>query len=158
LSLLKAVDHANVKFPPPLVPLVFAGIGFVLDRLVLAAPLVPNPLRFWLGGSITGISIIFIVYCAVIFKKHKTAIEPWATVTAIIKVGPYRYTRNPIYLAMVAGHIGLALCVNSWWAVGGLIPVVIIFNEFVIKREEVYLISKFGEEYINYKNSVRRWI
>jgi len=78
--------------------------------------------------------------------------------TAIVRTGPYRFSRNPIYLAFFALHLGLAISVNSLWLVATLVATVAILALVVVPREERYLTERFDREYLDYKASVRRWL
>jgi len=93
------------------------------------------------------------------FRKANTTILPAGRpTTAVVDGGPYRFTRNPMYLAMTIGYLGLSLLFNTVWALLALPAVVIIIDIFVIRREERYLTNKFGEEYRAYCSRVRRWL
>ena len=78
--------------------------------------------------------------------------------TAIVRSGPYRFSRNPIYLAYSLLLLGIALWVNSVWLLATLGVAVALMHFFVIRREEEYLERRFGLEYLRYKASVRRWV
>ena len=78
--------------------------------------------------------------------------------TVIVHTGPYRFGRNPIYLAFFVLHLGLAIWVNSLWLIATLIPTVAIIAVVVVPREERYLAERFGAAYLEYKASVRRWL
>ena len=78
--------------------------------------------------------------------------------TAIVVHGPYRFTRNPMYVSLVGLYAGVTLFVNSAWPLILLPAVVLLVQRQVIAREEAYLEAKFGEEYRAYKARVRRWI
>jgi protein-S-isoprenylcysteine O-methyltransferase Ste14 len=78
--------------------------------------------------------------------------------TVIVRTGPYRFSRNPIYLALSVLHLGIAIWVNSPWLVATLIVTVAVMAIVVIPREERYLEGRFGTEYLNYKASARRWL
>ena len=75
-----------------------------------------------------------------------------------IQTGPYRLSRNPIYLSFTLLELGIGILVNSAWVLGMLIPTVAFISYGVIAREEEYMAAKFGEEYRGYKTDVRRWI
>ena len=77
---------------------------------------------------------------------------------AIVKVGPYRFSRNPIYLAFSLFQTGIALAVNDAWILVTLLPAISVMSFVVIPREERYLEACFGDEYERYKASVRRWL
>jgi protein-S-isoprenylcysteine O-methyltransferase Ste14 len=78
--------------------------------------------------------------------------------TTIVDTGPYRFTRNPIYLGMVLGLIGLAIASNSLWLLLTLVPFVLVIRYGVVAREEAYLQRKFGDAYRRYRSRVRRWL
>jgi protein-S-isoprenylcysteine O-methyltransferase Ste14 len=87
-----------------------------------------------------------------------TTLDPHGSVTEIVTNGPYRFSRNPIYLGFVCFLVGFTFIFRTYW---GLIlsPVLIILlYQLVIKYEEAYLEQKFGEVYTNYKSRVRRWL
>jgi protein-S-isoprenylcysteine O-methyltransferase Ste14 len=75
-----------------------------------------------------------------------------------VRTGPYRFSRNPIYLAFSLLQLGIALWVNSLWFVLTLLAAVAVMSRVVIPREERYLEARFPSEYSPYKASVRRWI
>jgi len=91
-------------------------------------------------------------------KKSKTAITYHNPTTLIITAGPFRFTRNPLYLSLLLVMAGIAVMANSTWHLLALIILFLIFNFNVVEREERYLQKKFGKEYIQYKKGVRRWI
>ena len=78
--------------------------------------------------------------------------------TAIVTSGPYRSTRNPIYLALLLGQIGLAVGFDSLWILATMVPFYLLIRYGVIAREEAYLERKFGETYVSYKAKVRLWL
>ena len=84
--------------------------------------------------------------------------EPWRPSTALVTEGVYRFTRNPIYLALALLHLGSALAFDSALALASLPFALAAVQAGVVAREERYLEGKFGDEYRRYKSSVRRWI
>jgi len=92
------------------------------------------------------------------FRTARTPVPGNKPTTAIVRTGPYRFSRNPIYLAFFALHLGLAIYVNSLWLVATLIATVAIIAVVVVPREERYLTERFGAEYVAYKACVRRWL
>jgi protein-S-isoprenylcysteine O-methyltransferase Ste14 len=157
---MKSRDHAGVFVPPPLL--------YVVPILVAA---VVHSRRPWpisdgdataltLGGFCTLATGIAIGLASVhSFRKANTTILPAGRpTTAIVERGPYRFTRNPMYVAMAIGHVGIALLLNSVWVLLPLPLVVLVVDLFVIRREERYLGDKFGESYRDYCLRVRRWL
>jgi protein-S-isoprenylcysteine O-methyltransferase Ste14 len=78
--------------------------------------------------------------------------------TTIVQTGPYRFTRNPIYLGMFLGLVGLAIGFDSLWLLGTLVPFALVIRYGVVAREEAYLERKFGDVYCHYRARVRRWL
>lgn len=150
-------DNPNVIAPPPLIFLSGLILGGIISWFY---PLKFLPKTFSIA---TGISLIVIglVSIAAIFlqmRKAKTNIEPWKPTTKILDAGFYAVSRNPIYLAMILIYLGISFLFNSVWFLPFLPFCILIIHFGVILREEKYLEDKFGAEYLNYKNRVRRWI
>jgi protein-S-isoprenylcysteine O-methyltransferase Ste14 len=78
--------------------------------------------------------------------------------TTIVETGPYRFTRNPIYLGMFVGLAGLAIAFDSLWLLGTLLVFAFAIRYGVVAREEAYLERKFGDAYRHYRARVRRWL
>ena len=78
--------------------------------------------------------------------------------TTIVDAGPYRFTRNPIYLGMIVGLIGLAIAFDSLWLLVALMPFALVIRYGVVAREEAYLERKFGDVYRRFRSRVRRWL
>ena len=91
------------------------------------------------------------------FVRAGTAVQPWKPASRVVSGGPYRFTRNPMYIALALLQAGIALLADSAWMLLTLVPVLFIIRYMVIGREEGYMEAKFGEEYLSYKRSVRRW-
>ena len=87
-----------------------------------------------------------------------TTIRPDKPAAKLVTDGPFRFSRNPLYLALTLMYAGIALMADSIWALLLLFPVTFIMTRFVIQREKDYLARTFGEDYERYKKSVRRWI
>ena len=149
-------DHsAGVVAPPPIIHALGLALGFLLEWLLdggtfgdwrwAGIPLV-------LAGAALNASFI------ARFARAGTAVEPWKPTTAIVTDGPYRLTRNPAYVGMALVYVGIALCSQALWVLVPLPFALAIIDRGVIAREERYLERKFGQEYLDYKRRVRRWI
>lgn len=150
-------DSPQVRLPPPLIALTFALLGFLLHQIYPVS--IGNLASLWLFGSfLVGLGLVLIIYCAGVFRRRQTNIEPWKQTTAIISTGIYGLSRNPIYLSFFIIGIGLAFFFNTFWIILMQIPFLVVMNHYVIAREEAYLSGKFGQEYSDYKRKVRRWI
>ncbi|MGE4131203.1 MAG: isoprenylcysteine carboxylmethyltransferase family protein [Bdellovibrionales bacterium] len=152
-------DSAQVKVPPPLLEVVgiLAGLGFqwVAPEDIISVE--QNSLRLALMTICFAASIGGILYCFLLFKKYKTEVAPWKTSSKLIRKGPYKFSRNPIYLFFIIFGLGVALSLNSLWIGVMQIPVVVALRWLVIEKEEQYLEKKFGEKYLAYKDQVGRW-
>jgi protein-S-isoprenylcysteine O-methyltransferase Ste14 len=143
--------------PPPLIFLAGLGLGFALEAL-LPGSSVPDALGWILGGALLLAGIVLLFLFEREFQRKKTAANPWRPTTAIASDGPYRFTRNPAYVGMALVYVGIALCSQALWVLLPLPVVLAIIDRGVIAREERYLERKFGQEYLDYKGRVRRWL
>lgn len=151
------IDHPNVIAPPPLIFLSGLLVGGLISWFF--------PIEFLPKGctAIGGIGLIIaglaIILTAVSqMRRAETRPEPWKPTTAILDDGIYGVSRNPIYVAMDLIYLGVAFLFNSFWFLPPLVLVFLVIHYGVILREEKYLEGKFGIEYLNYKNRVRRWV
>ncbi len=152
---------AAVKFPPPILPIVTIIAGHLLGRFLPLFPdsILPTPERYWIGGLIAAAAVaVFIVWPFLQFRKSGQDPTPWTPTLEIVVSGPYKFTRNPMYLGMILFCIGFAIILSDAWILI-LTPVCgwLIYN-LAIRHEEVYLEEKFGDSYRAYQNRVRRWI
>ncbi len=150
-------DSPRVIAPPPLIYLSGLATGIILHWLKPVSFL-PENFALPLGVTITAVSIILVTTAMREFIKAKTNIDVRKPTTSIVTDGPYRFTRNPIYLAMTLLVVGIAVWVNTLWVFVTLVPVLLVMRFGVIAREEIYLAKKFGDEYLGYKSKVRRWM
>jgi protein-S-isoprenylcysteine O-methyltransferase Ste14 len=98
------------------------------------------------------------VFAVRTFRAAGTPVPGNRPTTTIVRTGPSRFTRNPIYLAFSLLQLGIALWVNSLWLVLTLFAAVAVMSLVVIPREERYLEGRFTSEYSQYKAAVRRWL
>jgi protein-S-isoprenylcysteine O-methyltransferase Ste14 len=148
---------ANPVVRPPLVVLASLLSGAVLT-VAWPRPFVPDALRLPVGCVLVAMAAALFAYSIRQFTMAGTPVPGNRPATAIVRTGPYRVSRNPIYLAFFAVNLGLAIWVNSLWLVATLIAAVAIIAAVVVPREERYLTGRFGTEYLEYKASVRRWL
>jgi protein-S-isoprenylcysteine O-methyltransferase Ste14 len=151
-------DNANSVVRPPVAWILAFVAGLGADRLY--------PLRFvtasasgaLVGGAIFAIAFALAIWAIVTIRKAGTRVETYKPTTTIVVNGPYRFTRNPIYLGMFLGQIGLAIAFDSLWILATLVPFYLVIRYGVVAREEAYLERKFGDVYLGYKSRVRRWL
>jgi protein-S-isoprenylcysteine O-methyltransferase Ste14 len=150
-------DNPGVIAPPPLI---YAGalvIGLLANRLYPLA-LLPRGLSRVLGWPLIFGGFVIGSLGLREMKRAGTNVDPREPTTTIVTGGPYRFTRNPLYLSMTLVYAGITALANALPA-ALLLPAVLAFmRRGVIEREERYLERKFGDEYMDYKARVRRWI
>lgn len=152
-------DAANLGLArPPLVYALSIALGLALD---FARPLALLP-EGRLGkvlGSVLVLGGLVLFFTAVrALRRAGTPVPGNRPTTVIVRTGPYRFSRNPIYLAFSLLQLGIAGWLNSAWLVVTLALALALLAAVVIPREERYLERKFGSEYLDYKAAVRRWI
>ena len=150
-------DKAGIIAPPPVIYLGILIVGLLIDwRLPLG--LIPNHIRLLLGWPLIvgGGLLLFLAVRAM--RRARTAVDPYKPTTAIVVDGPYRSSRNPMYIADALIYLGIATLINTFWPML-LFPIaLLIMQKGVIAREEQYLEQKFGDQYLQYKARVRRWL
>lgn len=153
----KKKDNPGVIAPPPLIFLSGLILGGILAYFY-PFPMMFGALAVLLGNLLflSGIGIIAVAFAQM--RRAKTNIEPWKPTTSVIDSGVYGFSRNPIYMAMILIYLGISCFFNSIWFLPFLPLCVLAIHYGVILREEKYLEGKFGEEYLDYKKRVRRWI
>src|SRR5215831_2352444 len=141
---------------PPAIYLTAIVTGLVL-HFVWPIPFVPR-FAMLFGALIAVFAATLFIWSIRTFHSAGTPVPGNRPTTTIVKVGPYRFSRNPIYLAFSLFQAGIALGVNDAWTLLTLVPAISMMSFVVIPREERYLEARFGEEYATYKESVRRWL
>ena len=153
-------DYADVAVKPPLLFLGALVLGALLSATI---PIGPHP------GSANGLAVmvglIFVVIGFAIgalavrtFTRAGADVVPGRPATALVTGGPYRFTRNPIYIGFTLIYFGIAILATSVWILVLLIPVLVILQRGVVLREEAYLDAKFGAAYRKYQARVPRWL
>jgi protein-S-isoprenylcysteine O-methyltransferase Ste14 len=150
-------DTPGVIAPPPLIYAVPLAAGWYIDR-TNPFPMMPAHYAKWIGVAAIALGIALMVFAGVQFWRKHTSVIPYSPTTAIIQSGPFRISRNPIYLADTVFYVGVAILLNTGWPLLLLPLVLLVMHRGVILREERYLEQKFGDEYIDYKMRVRRWL
>jgi protein-S-isoprenylcysteine O-methyltransferase Ste14 len=151
-------DTSNVLIPPPIAwaLAIIAGLaaGWLYPWRFVPA-FIPH---VWVGGGVLAASFALAVWAIVMMLKAGTRVEPHKPTTAIVTGGPYRFTRNPIYIGVFLGQTGLAIGFDNLWMLAMLVPLGLVIRYGVVAREEAYLERKFGAVYRDYKSRVRRWL
>jgi len=134
---------------------VLLGVGVQRLRPFLFVPL---PAGRWIGGALMAGALALGIWAVLSFRRAGTTPDPHGDVTAFVTSGPFRFSRNPMYLTNVVFQIGAALLLDNAWILM-LVPVTwLLLDRVVIAGEERYLSSKYGQAYDDYRRSVRRWV
>lgn len=150
-------DKPGVVILPPLL--------FVLGLLVAIAlhwlwplPIAAARVTFAVGIILGILGIGLAVWGRTTLVRGGTNVSPFKPTTAIVSAGPYRFTRNPLYVGAMSLLLGVSICIGTWWGVIVLVPILFVLHHGVVLREERYLERKFGESYATYKSTVRRYL
>ncbi len=150
-------DHPGVIAFPPLIWLVGAVLsGFV--HYIFPCRMMRYDVSVSLGIALVVIAPSLAISAARVLKKAGTNVNPSQPALTIVRDGPFRLTRNPMYLALCLLQVALGFFLNDWITLLFVIPLALILHFGVILREERYLEAKFGEPYLALKREVRRWI
>jgi protein-S-isoprenylcysteine O-methyltransferase Ste14 len=150
-------ETAGVVAPPPLILLGAIVVATALKRLW------PLPLVAAGGPKAAGVVVAAVglgLELAAIreMRRAGTDVQPWRPTKALVTGGPYRWSRNPIYVGLLVLQLGLALLLNDAWVAIMIAPVALVLHFGVVLREERYLSARLGADYVRYRDSVRRWL
>ncbi|MBM3584391.1 MAG: isoprenylcysteine carboxylmethyltransferase family protein [Alphaproteobacteria bacterium] len=152
-----AKDSPGVIAPPPLLALATIALGLALDA-IWPAPLFGPTAQAVVGGALLLAGLGLVAACALRFRRAGTNVPTYRPTTALVTDGPYRFSRNPIYIALLVTLAGLGIAVDSAWLLAGLVPLFVVLRWGVVAREERYLEAKFPDAYPAYMERVRRWL
>ncbi len=150
-------DVPGVPLPPPLFFIAGLAAGGVVELIrSTSGPSWPVSIAIAVVGALAWLLLDGSAMAR--FRRAGTPVIPFRPSTALVIDGPYRFSRNPIYLGMAALYVALAFVLGLMWAFVVLPFVLLAVDRLVIAREEPYLERRFGQEYVEYKRRVRRWI
>ena len=157
----RRADNPDVVIRPPRLYLAALILGLLIEFILPSSLLDLNwlePHQRIIGAAIAACGFVLLSLCMMEFRRAGTNVPTNLPVTAIVDRGPYRFSRNPIYVALTVVYAGIAVTTKSAWVLGLIVPVILIMRYGVIAREEAYLERKFGNAYLTYKERVRRWL
>jgi protein-S-isoprenylcysteine O-methyltransferase Ste14 len=140
-------------------PLIYLFALLLSSALHLFAPLVlPLPAAVRVIAGVMGLASVLVMGKARrAFVRAGTNVNPMKPALSLVEAGPFRLSRNPMYVGMAIAFACLALAIRNGWLLVLMIPVLALMHWGVILREERYLAAKFGAEYEAYRNRVRRY-
>jgi protein-S-isoprenylcysteine O-methyltransferase Ste14 len=147
--------------PPPLYYVAGLAVGFIIEFLA-GGPLFPRhaPPNVWLvpGAALIVAGLALAASAIIMIKRNGSNIRPDRPSTALVVRGPYRWSRNPMYVALALVSAGIAIMANAVWPLLMVVLTLAIVRRRVIAREEAYLERVFGREYRRYRDRVPRWL
>jgi protein-S-isoprenylcysteine O-methyltransferase Ste14 len=152
-----STETSGVRVPPPL----FYVAGFLLGVAIeLAAPIDRPPPAITVVGTAIGFGAWLALDGAAMisFKRARTSMIPMRPSSALVTRGPYRFSRNPMYLGMAFLYVAFALALGFVWPLVVLPLVIAAVDQLVIAIEEGYLVRRFGQPYCDYMATTRRWL
>ena len=153
-----ARDHANVRFFPPLAYAAPMAAGLAIHFAFSERFLPQGWVQLAAGLPLMAASGLLAVWASMTMRRAGTTVDAYLSTTAIVVRGPFRFSRNPMYLSLSGLYLGIAVSVNALWVIV-LLPVALVsITAGVIAREESYLERKFGTQYASYRSTVRRWL
>ena len=150
-------DNPGVIAPPPFIYAGALAAGLLAHRR-FRVPFLPRRLARTLGPLLIVGGFVVGLLGLREMRRAGTNVDPYRPATAIVTGGPYHFTRNPMYVGFTLMYLGISALANALLPVLLLPAVKRLMRRGVIEREERYLERKFGDEYLQYKGRVRRWI
>jgi protein-S-isoprenylcysteine O-methyltransferase Ste14 len=150
-------DNPGIRVPPPLIYLGPLVAGLLLNRR-LQVPFLSRGVARVLGWLLVGGGMALATWFVRTIHGADTTLRTDKPVSILVQEGPFRYSRNPGYLSLAMIYAGIATLRNALWAILLLPLALFVIQREVIEREERYLERTFGEEYLDYKTRVRRWV
>jgi protein-S-isoprenylcysteine O-methyltransferase Ste14 len=151
-------ESAKISAPPPLIVFCSALLGWGLDHLY-RIPFNLGYLSLLAGVLFSILALALASWAVMAFRNAKTSVNPYSSTTRLVnKKGPYRFSRNPMYLALLILQVGAGFLLESIWVQLMVLPSIRLLHSGVILCEEAYLLDIFGESYAEYKKMVRRWL
>ncbi len=154
---MREKEFAGAVAPPPLI----YALALIAALLLQAS----FPLRFSRGSFLWAVALLFILASGVLassafraLRRAGTTTSPYSPTRALVVSGPYRFSRNPMYLSLTLLYSGIAILAKLAWALIMLPALLAVVHFGVVRREEKYLAQRFGAEYLQYRARVRRWI
>ena len=153
----QAPDNPGTRVTPPIVLIGVIFGGYLLQQLWALE--LTNGSRWYPAAWVSiGAGVLILVSAWIQFFRAKTSVLHHRPANELLQSGPFRFSRNPIYVAGLLLQLGIGLWMNNLWIVLLIAVSKLAFDRYIIAGEEAYLERAFGDVYADYKNSVRRWL
>ena len=152
-------DNPGVYIPPPIIYiLTFLTAVFIQKKVPINNMFFNQRLTKYIGLGFLIIASFFVVRSLRQFFISKNSLVTIKPALSLQTNGIYSITRNPMYVGLAIVYLGISCFIGNWWNIIFFPLLILIVQEYIIKREEKYLVRRFGQEYIDYKTKVRRWL
>ena len=152
-------DNPGVYIPPPLFyVLTFLVAVFIQKRMPITITLFQYAAIKIAGVVLLFAALFFLVRSLGQFLESKNTLITVKAAASLQTTGIYHITRNPMYLGLAIVYLGISCIIGNWWNIILLPLLLLVVQEYIIKHEEKYLERRFGQEYLDYKAKVRRWL
>jgi protein-S-isoprenylcysteine O-methyltransferase Ste14 len=149
-------DSRSRFFPPAItIVSVLAGVGL---QYLLPLRLPAVPVVHWIGWTLIVAWLVLAVWAVREFRRAGTTPNPTGEVTAFVATGPFRLSRNPMYLGLLIFQVGAASVLGNGWILVLTLPSFVLLDRLVIAGEERYLAARYGADFDAYCRRVRRWL
>lgn len=149
-------EPAEILAPGPVLALGVFAIGGGL-HLLMPVSVLPMPWHYVVGAVLVVVGLGIVVSGLLTMRRIDKSPTHSDEPAELLTDGPFKYSRNPLYLGLIVSYLGLTALLNSVWPLIPLIALVWYFDRMA-KREEAYLEAKFGQEFREYRENVRRWL
>ncbi len=147
----------KLNIHPPMVAGFYLLIALGIDRYLIEARVIHPPYHY-LGFIIVAMAIILVIWAVLAFRRNSTTLDHHDIPVALVTTGPFRFGRNPMYVGLTIGLIGMAIIIGTLALFFVPLAFLLTMNWAFVPREEKNLEQVFGEAYLNYKERVRRWL
>lgn len=144
-----------MRLYPPVITAAAVGAMVALDRW---GPMARMGSHNWYGAAPAALGVVLVLWAAWTMRRHDTTLHPHGQASTLVVTGPFRFSRNPIYLGLGLMLGGLAICLGSSAPWGVLAAWLFAINHLFIQPEETALANLFGDAFTTYAAKVRRWL
>lgn len=148
-------DAPDVIMLPPMLFVIFVCAGAAIGW---AIPIEFSRTWGWAGLILLSLAFLIDEWALRLFKNAETNVAPNQPANTIVSDGPFKYSRNPMYVSFLLLYAGISFLTGKAGMLLLILPLFYMLDQKVIKPEEKYLTQKFGDTYLDYKAKVRRWI
>ena len=152
-------DHPGIYVPPPIVyVLTFLAAEFIQKKAPINDSLFHQLLTKIVGAGFLVIALFFLLRSLRQFFLSKNTLVTIMPTNSLQTNGIYNITRNPMYIGLAILYLGISCLIGNWWNILLFPLLLLLIQEYMIKREEKYLERRFGQVYLDYRSRVRRWL